>query len=229
MRLPVLLALTVTLGVGDATQRPGYDDKPFLRAKPSSGLASHYEMPADYESSDQGKARGYVDWSHGSGSGSSSVTGSGSSAEAATVHQALWPERAPSSLGESLSPLKVLGAMTGVSLASYTLGTRGDSGGSGWAGASSMRLATGGWSPALMNYGAGVSKAASGGFGPVDEGGPAPVSPIPAALQDDPPALQPTLASATHVPEPSTWLTMIIGFGGIGALLRRRAGRLAIA
>jgi hypothetical protein len=36
-------------------------------------------------------------------------------------------------------------------------------------------------------------------------------------------------AFATNVPEPSTWVMMIAGFGGIGAMLRRRRSRAALA
>jgi hypothetical protein len=36
-------------------------------------------------------------------------------------------------------------------------------------------------------------------------------------------------AFATNVPEPSTWAMMIAGFGGIGAMLRRRRNRAAFA
>jgi len=35
--------------------------------------------------------------------------------------------------------------------------------------------------------------------------------------------------TAVPVPEPATWAMMIIGFGGVGALMRRRRNRLAFA
>lgn len=38
-----------------------------------------------------------------------------------------------------------------------------------------------------------------------------------------------TVGSAAVVPEPATWAMMIIGFGGIGATLRRRRQALALA
>ncbi|MGH6911978.1 MAG: PEPxxWA-CTERM sorting domain-containing protein, partial [Phenylobacterium sp.] len=35
--------------------------------------------------------------------------------------------------------------------------------------------------------------------------------------------------SLTMVPEPSTWAMMLLGFGGIGAMIRRRRQTLATA
>ncbi|WP_293345186.1 PEPxxWA-CTERM sorting domain-containing protein [Phenylobacterium sp.] len=37
------------------------------------------------------------------------------------------------------------------------------------------------------------------------------------------------LGGLTAVPEPATWAMMIIGFGGVGALMRRKRGRFAFA
>ncbi len=42
------------------------------------------------------------------------------------------------------------------------------------------------------------------------------------------PGEQPGTDPVTAVPEPATWLSLILGFFGIGAVLRRRNGRLAL-
>lgn len=45
------------------------------------------------------------------------------------------------------------------------------------------------------------------------------VEPIRVAV-DKPPERQPSLTLISHVPEPATWLTMLVGFGLLGATLR---------